>query len=170
MVDMHSKYNFYNGTINDSSDYQRQYLFRAIFTGSTDMITYLISSTATPVEATEEIKVEWMNSNVKVGGRTQYNDWSVTCRDTINGTAYDFFSKWKKKVYDRSTGTSQVPGGYKEEINLELLDNNGAPTKTFRLIGAFPKSIGESTTEYASEGLLTFQVTFAFDLFDTNNY
>lgn len=168
MADMHSKYNFYQGTINDSSDYQRQYLYRAIFTGATDLITYLVSATATPVETTGEIKAEWMNSNIKVGGRTEYSDWNVTCRDTINGDAYDYFTQWREKVYNRTEGTSLVPGQYKESVNLELINNLGTPTKQYTLIGAFPKVIGESTLEYATEGILTFQVTFAYDLFETN--
>jgi len=170
MADMHSKYNFYQGTINDSSDYQRSYLFRAIFTGATDLITYLVSSTATPVETTGILPVDWMNSQIKVGGRTTYSEWNVTCRDTINGDAYDYFTKWRKKVYDRSAGTSLVPGQYKESVSLELVNNVGGQTKQYTLIGAFPTVIGESSLEYSNENILTFQVTFAYDLFESNNY
>lgn len=169
-VEMHSKFNFYEKTISDSSDFQRQYLFKAIFTGGNDLdlITYLVSSTATPVETSGEIKGEWMNSNIKVGGRTEYSDWNVTCRDTIAGQAYSFFTDWRKDVYDRELGTSKVPGGYKRNVDLELVNHMGSTSVRMQLLGAFPKNIGESTLEYATEGFLTFQIVFAFDLFLVN--
>lgn len=153
-----------------STDYHRQYLFQVILQaipGVTDasVITYFIASSQSPVETTGMIAVDWMNSQVKVGGRTIYAPWSVTVRDDANSIAYNYFKHWRRLVYETSSGQSSVPSVYKYSVDLYLLNNKGEQKRGYKLVNAWPTNIGQMTFDMATEGIVTFPVEIQFDEF-----
>jgi hypothetical protein len=173
---------FFDRTI-PRTDYHRQYLFRVALDampGISDVsvITYFVANTSSPVETTGTINVDWMNSQVKLGGRTLYAEWTVTVRDDTDSKAYNYFKMWRRMVYQTSDnagwpggpgkggGQSSLPSEYKKSISLFLLDNRGDETKRgYTLKGAFPTVIGAMTLDYSTEGIVTFPVTIQYDEF-----
>ena len=172
---MHPERDFYQQTVASTyNDFQRQYLFRVIlppFEGSDvdlDIITYFVSSTGTPQETTGVTTVPWQNSEIKVPGRTTYAEWNVTVKDSITSRVFQYFNNWRRLVYNRDTGESRQPRDFKQDIRLHLLGNTAEDNVEFRIRNAWPTTVGSSTLDYSSEGLMTFQVTFAFDDFETD--
>ena len=157
---------FFNKTIAYTTDFQRSYLFKVLLPNYDD-VTYFVSATATPQETSSTINVDWMNSQLKIGGRTTFNEWTVTVRDKIDSGIYKYFESWRKFVYDKNKGTSLIPGAYKDWAILELLDNNGLMQQQFELRGAFPTTVASATYDYSTDGIVTFAVTFAYDDFVT---
>jgi hypothetical protein len=165
---------FFTNTLGTkTADYNRQYLFKVFFNKQmpgveVPFITYFVAATQSPVETTGIINVDWMNSQVKLGGRTLYEPWSVTVRDDASSVAYRYFKEWRKLVYQPSGvagGQANIPRDYKASLDLQLLDNRGVPSRGYKLQGAWPGSIGQITLEYATEGIVTFPVSINFDDF-----
>lgn len=163
---------FFKETIdgNPSTDYHRQYLFRVHLPNDVDntlanVVTYFVASSQSPVETTGMIAVDWMNSQVKIGGRTLYAEWTVTVRDDAKSAAYRFFRAWRKQVYETASGQSSIPVEYKHSLDLYLLDNRGETQRGYKLVGAFPTSIGQMTLDYSTENIITFPVTIQYDEF-----
>jgi len=164
---------FFTTTIGNgakSTDYHRQYLFQVILSkieGFEDpsLITYFIASSQSPVETTGAINVDWMNSQIKLGGRTTYEPWSVTVRDDATSRAYEYFKAWRRLVYTTKSGQSQIPRNYKYSVDLYLLDNFGNQNRGYQLVNAWPGSIGQMALDYSTEGIITFPVAINYDEF-----
>lgn len=163
---------FKSNTLQVVSDFKRSYLFQVILPpigGSTDdaLISYFISKTATPTMTTEEIKVPWMSSEIKVGGRTTFGDWTVTVRDDKKNIVFNYFWEWRQMLYGPDTGVSKYAIDYKQNVKVALLDssNRDKIIQTFKLRGAFPTEVGQATLDYGQNEIITFDVKFAFDDF-----
>jgi len=128
-------------------------------------MTYFVANTSTPTETTGQITVDWMNSNIKVAGRTNYGEWTVTVRDSITHDSFKYFTYWKSLVYDRTTGYSSIPKDYKFPIDLQLLQHNGDVTRSFRMVNCFPTAVAAVNLDYTAEGIFLFGVTFQLDMF-----
>jgi hypothetical protein len=155
-----------------STDYHRGYLFQVILKDilglsvqDTSLITYFVANSQSPVETTGIINVDWMNSQTKIGGRTLYEAWSITVRDDAKSKAYEYFKKWRRLVYETSSGQSSLPRDYKQPVDLYLLDNRGNHERGYKLVNAWPGSIGQMTLDYSTENIVTFPITINYDEF-----
>ncbi len=158
------------GNLGPSTDYHRQYLFQVILPtivgiSNATLITYFVANTQSPQETTGVINVDWMNSQIKIGGRTTYSEWSVTVRDDATSLAYNYFKSWRRLVYSTSTGQSSIPREYKFPIDMYLLNNKGEQSRGYKIVNAFPTTIGQITLDYSTEGIVTFPITIAYDEF-----
>lgn len=158
-----------------NQDYHRTYLFKvllpdvpnknnneAMLAGQT---VYFIASTTAPVENTGTIPVDWMNSQIKIAGRTTYNEWSVVVRDDVSGKGYKYFKEWKKIVFNYDTGVSAIPLDYKLNIDLILLKHDGSESRGYKIYNAYPNVIGEQNFSYSDENIVTFPITIQHDGF-----
>lgn len=158
------------GHLGPSTDYHRQYLFQVILAAipgvsNASLISYFVASSQSPVETTGVINVAWMNSEIKLGGQTKYEAWSVTVRDDATSMAYNYFKLWRRLVYETASGQSSIPVEYKWTTDLYLLNNRGEQQRGYKLVNAWPGSIGQMTLDYATEGIITFPITINYDEF-----
>lgn len=158
------------GVNGPSTDYHRQYLFQVILmpipgVSDASLISYFVASSQSPVETTGVINVAWMNSEIKIGGQTKYAEWSVTVRDDATSMAYNYFKMWRRLVYETASGQSSIPRDYKFPLDLYLLNNRGEQKRGYKLVNAWPGSIGQATLDYATEGIITFPITINYDEF-----
>jgi hypothetical protein len=164
---------FFSQTIGQgapSTDYHRQYLFQVILqaipgVSNASIISYFIASSSSPVETTGMIPVDWMNSQVKLAGRTTYAEWTVTVRDDATSVAYNYFKLWRRLVYETKSGQSNIPKDYKYALDLYLLNNRGEQKRGYKLVNAWPTSIGAMTLDQSTEAIITFPVTLQYDEF-----
>jgi hypothetical protein len=158
------------GKAGPSTDYHRGYLFQVILqaipgVSDASIITHFVASSSSPVETTGMIPVDWMNSQIKLAGRTTYAEWSVTVRDDASSLAYNYFKMWKRLVYETSSGQSNIPRDYKYPVDLYLLDNRGVQKRGYKIVNAWPTSIGAMTLDYSAENIVTFPITLQYDEF-----
>jgi hypothetical protein len=81
-------------------------------------------------------------------------------------STYQYFYNWARVVYNIKTRVSYLPIVYKQPIDLFLLNEQGQDILNFTLYGAFPVNISGGNLDYANDGLLTYNVDFAFDSFE----
>jgi len=159
-----------------TTDFRRTYLFKvalpALIRGGgtapvnqVELITYFIASTVSPIETTGSIPVDWMNSQIKLAGRTTYSEWTVNVRDDANSKAFDYFKAWKQIVYSAQNGQSNLPSNYKYDFDLFLLNNLGVATRSYTIKGGWVSLIGQVAFDYTTETIVNFPITLQYDDF-----
>jgi hypothetical protein len=166
----------------DSTEFQKTYLFRILIPLSGDlvvqdyektivapeMLQYCTSATAFPTSKTDIQTIAYYNSELKVAKKTTYDPWEVTFRYDISKeeSSYSYFDWWKNAIYGEKSRVGQIPdgpNGYKKDIMLFLLDENGKNHHSFKLEGAWPSALTGGNLAYSEDSLVTFSVAFAYD-------
>ena len=135
------KNNFIAATIG-LADFQRKNLFRVEMGTWNNAVEYYVLSATTPQETTSQLKFDWMASDYKLAGKTNYNDWTVTVRDSQGkgvdnsdgstvpgGFIYQFFNIWRNYVYNRDGLVQLLPGGGEKIHNEAGMGVTGRPTQ-----------------------------------------
>lgn len=143
-------------------DYFRTYLFKVIIDNFT---CEWVASTATPVTMTSAQNIDYMHTQIKRGGRTTPQQWTVSIRDDGQAWAYGFFSDWRHSIYPHMSST--LPSSYKRIATVEMVNPTATSFKPFTLYGVWPGDIGSVTLDYESDGIAIFPVTLYFDYFKT---
>lgn len=147
----------------------RQYLFyyKPNFPGGVAGIdissaTYLVRTTVLPETTTEEIMVNWQGFDFKVAGKYTYADWTVTFNVDLDARIQTMFHNWSALIHDPTTNVYKRPALYFADQQVELLDLDGKVLMKYKLMGAWPKTVGQATLDYASNEVVQFDVTFAY--------
>jgi len=153
----------------------RQYLFyyRPLFPGgiggSTEKATYLVRSTQVPETTSEEIITNWQGFDFKFAGKPTYSDWTVTFNVDKDAEILRIFNSWARVIHDPTTNTYAEPSLYFMDQQLELLGLDGTPITKYKLVGAWPKSVGSASIDYSSSDVLQFDVNFTYLYHVTDN-
>lgn len=82
----------------------------------------------------------------------------------------DILNEWFNTCFNKTTFTQGSKIEYAWDLYLMLIGLNKEVFREFKLIRAFPETIGEVSLSYPRGGgsgnLMTFDVTFVFDYFD----
>ena len=168
------------------NDLMRTYLFQVIIDAipkkfgtspgaiGKDDIIYFVSKTNFPEMTSEEIKVPWMNSDIKLAGRTSFGDWNVTVRDTRNGDVFKFFRKWHELNFSISpgyntevqTGAAVYANDMVGKFTLILLDPTGAESSMkLHLYNVWVAKVGGPSLSMGDNNIAEFEVNLKFDYF-----
>jgi hypothetical protein len=96
--------------------------------------------------------------NVSAFGVTLYEDQNMTASKWVQG--------WKNDVKDFSTGLYNLPrgpNGYKYDLNVVLIDNEGSSIVTAILSGLFPLATSNFSLTYDSSNRLCVEQQFSCD-------
>jgi hypothetical protein len=144
-------------------DFFRTYLFKVVMGDGFEC--HWISNTQTPIVNTSAQVVDYMHTQIKVGGKTLPQQWQITVRDDADGKAFAYFNNWRREIYPIMTGT--LPGRYKKDINLILISPKiVTPQRNYIIRGVWPMEIGNIQLDYESDNISTFPITLSFDYYD----
>lgn len=152
-----------SGFISSYSDFARAYLFECKIDGfDPGDHDFLVKSTKLPETNIAEITTDWQGNLYKIGGTTEFADFTISFNMDDKGALRKSFIKWCKDVHDPETNIHGAPTSYFKDITLKHLDGKGSPTLTYKLIQSWPKSVGEVALDYSTKEVATFDVTFAY--------
>ena len=148
----------------------RQYLFyyKPLFPtsvgsgGDVDKSTFLVRSTGVPSQSVEEIPLNWQGMDYKIPGKYTYDDFTVTFYMDLDVKIHQLFMTWQRMIHDPTTNIYSLPGAILADQQLELLGLDGNPISKYKLVGAWPKVIGNITLDYTANEPQYFDVTFAY--------
>jgi hypothetical protein len=147
----------------------RQYLFYfkpnfpgAVAGANPEIATFLVRATTLPETTSEEITLNWQGFDMKVAGKYTYADWTVTFNVDMDAKIEQMFHNWATLIHDPTTNVYSKPTDYFADQQIELLGIDGNPVMKYKLIGAWPKSIGQSTLDYSANDVLQFDVNFTY--------
>jgi hypothetical protein len=151
-----------------------QYRFRVTFenfgvsTPRTEL-TKQVNDFKRPTVSFGDIVIDTYNSKVKLIGKPEWQDVTVTFRDDMQGQVSKLIGEQLQKQFDFMEQASASSGiDYKFITRCEMLDGgNGASTptvlETWELYGCLVSQVDYQTVDYKSNDPVTIQMTIKFD-------
>jgi hypothetical protein len=93
----------------------------------------------------------------KIGG------FSLNVYADSNGNSLKWLMAWKSKVKNFSNGVYGLPGDYKRDLQVQMLDSKNNPIFTHTLIRVWPTQTNEIALGNDSQGRLVLSQAFALD-------
>ena len=146
---------------------QRAYLFLyepdiPIASAEKGMNKYLVRTTTLPETTMEEIMVNWQGQDYKFAGKYTFTDFTVTFNVDIKASIRKQFEDWMNLVHSIKENTYSALDVYMQDQIISLLDYDGNKLQSYRLVGAWPKSVGSISLDYATNDVSQFDVTFSY--------
>ena len=146
-------------------------LFRSNFGVSTPRteLTKQVTQFKRPSVNFGDITLDTYNSKVKLLGKPEWQDVTVTFRDDAQGQVSKLIGEQLQKQFDFEEQASASSGiDYKFITRLEMLDGgNGAnaPTvlETWEMYGCLVSAVDYQTVNYANNEVVTIQMTIKYD-------
>jgi hypothetical protein len=131
-----------------------------------DLIPYLVKSTQVPSSGISEIIVDYQVAPIKIPGKREYSDWTVSFNVDNKGEILKKFYDWQNFIIDPKSGKHISWTKVVKDQEIHLLDYSGNAIKSYKLIGAWPKTIGEVALDYGGEEVAGVEVTFAYQFYE----
>lgn len=155
---------------------QKQYLFEVLLNfPDDDGYAQLISehharSTSIPESTFEEIVIPYAGLSYKMAGNRNYGDWTVSFNLDSKNVLLSRLREWHDKIFSVTKFSQQAYGqnNYMRDQTFNLIDESNTILTTYKLISAWPKSVGAVNFDYASSDIATVDVTFSYQFYITN--
>jgi hypothetical protein len=145
--------------------------------GTTTIMTskpFHIRSTFIPPITNITLELHGYGRKVHIPGDRQYAPWQISVYDDIDGSfgsnsnLWKEFSKWHNSINNHVTNNSaaQEPSftNYKQSWQIQHLDLDGEPIKTFTMNGCWPKTVSAIDHNMTNRNFLnTFSVVMLYD-------
>lgn len=129
---------------------------------STEDAQYLVRSTQLPDTTMEEVLVNWQGFDYKLPGKYTYSPFEVVFNVDVNANLHYAFTQWQKLIHDPKTNIKAEPAQFFADQVLYLLNYEGDPIITYKLVHAWPSVVGATTLDYATTDVAQFPVTFTY--------
>lgn len=126
-----------------------------------------------PADYLEAVDLPFNNvkvDSVPVGsGYTMYplqhevESTSMSFYEDHNGKTLLWLMGWKSQIKNFSNGAYNLPGKYKRDMTVGLLDTKGNIILSHKLIGIWPTQTSNLSLNYNESGRLVIQQTFSVD-------
>jgi len=148
-------------------DYARSYLFYAKIDNNEyfqDINSYLVKSTTLPATTIDEIEANWQGHKYKLGSTPTYDDFTLTFNIDKMAEIRNKMLKWSVYINNPVNNSHGNPSmsSYFSDITLRQVNADNVTIQTFRLVDAWPKTVGEVSLDYTSKETASFDVTFAY--------
>jgi len=155
---------------NNLSNPARVYLWEVVFSnpiggGDAEALMLRCQTTAIPGRSVGEILIPFKQSaGVKFPGKlTMSHTWAATFIEGTDKKVFEALHAWEQAiVHDRlNTGLPDV--AIKANIYLRLLDSQGDPHLSIKLVGCYPQETAEVPLTYEDEDTVKYPATFSYD-------
>ena len=129
---------------------------------TTEDMTYLVKSANLPALTLGSVTIPWQGFEYKLAGKYTFGDWAVTFNVDVDAKIRTYYDDWMRLIHDPVSNIHAAPDKYMKDQRLQLLGGDGKTIMEYKLIGAWPSSVGDASLSYDSTEILTFEVTFAY--------
>lgn len=137
---------------------------------NSEELSYLIKASSIPSFNIGEIELNWQGQKAKISGDPTFDDWSVTFINDYGFKAKSTIEKWLFSIANTTTNDRTEQSEYKADILIEQLGRKGEVLASYKMIGAYPKTMDAIDLSMESNDTLEeFGVTFAYDTFERMN-
>lgn len=146
--------------------------FPAVIGANSELATYLVRTTNLPEVNNEEIMTQWQGFDFPFSGKATYSDWTVSFNVDKDAKILKYFYDWSNLIHDPTSNTYNEHNVYFVDQQLELLGLDSKPITKYKLIGAWPRTVGTASLDYSSNDVVQFDVTYRYLYFvtDKSNY
>lgn len=155
---------------------QKQYLFEVLlnipgYENNVLLTKHHVRSTSIPESTFEEIVIPYAGLSYKMAGNRNYGDWTVSFNLDSKNVLLSSLREWHDKIFSVTKFSQESHGQdkYMRDQTFNLMDESGNILTKYKLISAWPKSVGAVNFDYASSDIATVDVTFSYQFYITND-
>ena len=142
---------------------KRQNRFILRFKNTLCINEWFVESTSRPKIDITPTEIQFLNTSTYVAGRFKWNSISVKFRDPIGPSATQALMEWVRLHAESVTGRMGYAAGYKQDVDLELLDPTGVVIEKWILQGCIITSVDFGQLGYSTDGLVDITATLQPD-------
>jgi hypothetical protein len=128
-----------------------------------DIPSYLIKASAKPSMDNGEITLDHINVQRYVKGKSKWNSINITLYDAIVPSGAQAVMEWVRLHHESATGRDGYSSFYKKEIRLHQLSPLGEVIEEWILKGAFITTSNFGSLDWATEEVVTIELTLRYD-------
>ena len=138
--------------------------------GEIEDLAFLCSATSLPEMTIGTVSIPFRGRDIKIAGDRTIGSWSITVLNDTDFKIRNAFERWQNGINNMSDSEGLTnPADYQVDAFVDQLDRNGTTIKSYTLRGAHPKTIASIPLAYDTNNQIeTFDVTFAYQYFETN--
>ncbi len=131
--------------------------------GGSNLLNLNAQSVTVPSAAVDVITIPHLNQDVKVAGRPTLGEMSVTFLSSYNINSVRILEAWHRNIYRPSTEMLNYASQYKTNGSLVVYTPTFGVFKAYKIMGAWPSSIGDKEYDWSASESVTRVVTFQVD-------
>ena len=152
---------------------QRTYLFDILIPipvggGDSNTLQIRAESSEIPSVGNTPINIAYKaTAGIEIAGKKLYDhSWACVFRDGEDHKIYDAMYAWTQQITHDVTSIGVGDPLYKSDVYLTTITTAGATYMKIKLRGAWVQNIGKVALSYATDGTVSYGVTFAFDTWE----
>jgi hypothetical protein len=142
---------------------KRQNRFIVRFPSSLGINEWFVESAARPSIKINATEIPFLNTSTYVAGRFIWNSIQVKFRDPIGPSASQALMEWVRLCAESVTGRMGYAAGYKQNVDLEMLDPTGVVVEKWILEGTFLTDVNFGSLAYNQDSLADITATLQMD-------
>jgi hypothetical protein len=142
---------------------KRQNRFILRFKDTLGINEWFVESAARPKIDITPVEIQFLNTSTYVAGRFKWNSITVKFRDPIGPSAAQALMEWVRLHAESVTGRMGYAAGYKQDIDLELLDPTGVVIEKWILQGCILTNVDFGALGYSTDALVDISATIQPD-------
>jgi hypothetical protein len=146
----------------DNLNPQLSFRFKLVFSELGDIGVYG-KAVQLPTVDNGTIVVDYGNTQLKVKGKTKWNDIDITCYAFEKITMEQLWNYLNKLHQQVDVGEDYYPDDYKKDIQIQLLSPYDLVVGTWKLIGAFVNTLNFGELDYSNEEIVQPRLTISYD-------
>lgn len=146
----------------EAFDPQLTFRFKIQFSSLQD-IGFYGKSINLPAVDNGPIAIDYGNTQVKVKGKTKWNDIEMTCYAYEGMTINQLWDHLNNLHQDIRLGQDKYGDDYKKDIQIQLMSPADFPVATWTLIGAFIGQINFGDLDWSTEEVVQPRITLSYD-------
>lgn len=142
--------------------------FPGIVSGGTSapaiaLAQFFCSASTLPGSKLEKTKLVYRGRDLPLPSERTFDDWSITVINDTNFAIHSAFNIWSNLINNVKSNTGVTnPATYTADMFITALDRNGAENKQYKMVGAWPSSIGELELDFKNNEVQTFKVDLTY--------
>jgi hypothetical protein len=133
------------------------------FPSSLGINEWYVESTSRPKLKIATTPIPFLNTEVYVAGRFNWEELPVKFRDPIGPSATQAVMEWIRLCAESVTGRMGYAAGYKKNVDLEMLDPTGVVVEKWILEGAFLTGYDGGSLDYSSDKIAGISASIRMD-------
>lgn len=135
--------------------------------GNADSTVWFIraQSTSLPGKSFEDIDINFKGTGgFRVPGRERYDhNFPVTIIESEDRKGFDAIHSWMNDIRNNISGLGEGDGAVKTDAILKMISQKGETWLQIKMVGMYPKEVGNVELNYNASDAIRFPVVFAYD-------
>jgi len=137
-------------------------------------LPFMCRAATLPQRTINPISLSYFGRAIKVAGVTQnYEDWTVTIYSDEDFRIKNAMEEWHNAINSPEGNTRRLPSSepslYKSVAEVTAISQGNSDLRTYKMVGLWPTAIGETSLDWGTDEVQTFQVTFSVDYWITDD-